>query len=66
VASGARLLAGGKANPSHGSKAFLTPTLLVDVTSSMKIAQKEVWLALMWFVAFADTYDIEYRRCSGP
>eukprot|EP00042_Codosiga_hollandica_P026154 m.122090 g.122090 ORF g.122090 m.122090 type:complete len:167 (+) comp52111_c0_seq11:211-711(+) len=42
VASGARLLAGGRTNPAYSTGSFLLPTLLVDVTTEMKIAQKEV------------------------
>jgi acyl-CoA reductase-like NAD-dependent aldehyde dehydrogenase len=44
VAKGARLLAGGKINPAYAQQTFYVPTLLVDVTTEMLIAQKEVWV----------------------
>eukprot|EP00042_Codosiga_hollandica_P026155 m.122099 g.122099 ORF g.122099 m.122099 type:complete len:147 (+) comp52111_c0_seq12:211-651(+) len=47
VASGARLLAGGRTNPAYSTGSFLLPTLLVDVTTEMKIAQKEVFGPVM-------------------
>jgi acyl-CoA reductase-like NAD-dependent aldehyde dehydrogenase len=45
VAQGARLLAGGKRyeHPVHGRGHYFAPTLLVDVTRDMRIAQEELF-----------------------
>lgn len=45
VANGARLLCGGKryVHPQYPKGHYFTPTLLVDVTPSMKIAQEELF-----------------------
>lgn len=45
VAQGARLLAGGKRyeHPIHGRGHYFAPTLLVDVTRDMRIAQEELF-----------------------
>eukprot|EP00051_Salpingoeca_urceolata_P031567 m.12052 g.12052 ORF g.12052 m.12052 type:complete len:603 (-) comp4168_c0_seq2:214-2022(-) len=56
VSKGARLLAGGKPNTAAGP-AFYTPTLLVDVTSSMRIAQQEVFGPVMVIMKAADDKD---------
>ncbi|KAI1329951.1 Aldehyde/histidinol dehydrogenase [Xylariaceae sp. FL0255] len=49
VASGARLLAGGKRyiHPDHPSGFYFTPTLLVDVTPDMKVANEECFGPIM-------------------
>jgi len=57
VAKGARLLAGGKTNPAYPSKSFFMPTLLVDVTSDMQIAQKEVFGPVMVIFKAKDDAD---------
>lgn len=45
VKNGARLIAGGKRHnhPNHPNGHYFTPTLLVDVTPNMKIAQEELF-----------------------
>lgn len=49
VAKGARLLAGGKryVHPEHPAGAYFAPTLLVDVTPDMAIAQEECFGPIM-------------------
>ncbi|KAL7621544.1 Meiotic Sister-Chromatid recombination aldehyde dehydrogenase [Parahypoxylon ruwenzoriense] len=49
IASGARLLAGGKrySHPDHPSGFYFTPTLLVDVTPDMAIANEECFGPIM-------------------
>ena len=57
VANGARLLAGGKANTKYDTGAFYEPTLLVDVTPNMQIAQKEVFGPVMVIMKALDDED---------
>ena len=57
VANGARLLAGGKVNTKYDTGAFYEPTLLVDVTPSMQIAQKEVFGPVMVIMKAQDDED---------
>eukprot|EP00050_Salpingoeca_kvevrii_P014418 m.35957 g.35957 ORF g.35957 m.35957 type:complete len:608 (+) comp5753_c0_seq1:41-1864(+) len=61
VRGGARLLAGGTINKKpDGSGTFLTPTLLVDVTKDMDIAQHEVFGPVMTiFKARDDEHALE-------
>lgn len=47
VAKGARLLSGGRRNPSLPSGLFYEPTILADVTDDMLIAQEEVFGPVM-------------------
>ncbi|KAJ5895956.1 uncharacterized protein N7473_005355 [Penicillium subrubescens] len=56
VGQGARLLAGGKryTHPTHQHGHYFTPTLLVDVTPSMRIAQEELF-APIFLVMRADS-----------
>lgn len=58
VKSGARLLAGGSVNSSPGcAGGFMQPTLLVDVTPEMKIAQEEVFGPVMVIMKAKDDND---------
>lgn len=57
VSLGARLLAGGKPNPQFPGGPFFMPTLLVDVTRDMKIAQTEVFGPVMTIMKFTDDAD---------
>lgn len=47
VSKGARVLVGGKRNPDHPKGNFYLPTVLVDVTNDMRIAQEEVFGPVM-------------------
>ena len=47
VKQGARLLAGGKINPNLPNGLFYEPTILADVTPTMRIAQEEVFGPVM-------------------
>lgn len=57
VAKGARLIAGGCMNTKYGSRAFFQPTLLVDVTTDMLIAKKEVFGPVMVIMRAEDDND---------
>lgn len=51
VRSGAKVLVGGKPNPSHaGQGNFYLPTVLAHVTNGMKIAQEEVFGPVMTII----------------
>jgi len=57
VAAGARLLTGGKRPeglPGEAQGYFIAPTVLVDVTSDMEIAQQEVFGPVLVAMAFDD------------
>ncbi|KAF9738260.1 hypothetical protein PMIN06_001796 [Paraphaeosphaeria minitans] len=62
VAQGARLVCGGKRHihPQHPKGHFFAPTFLVDVTSSMKIAQEELF-APVFTLMRADSVDHAIR-----
>ena len=59
VAQGARLLAGGKrySDPSSPSGSFFTPTLLADVTPSMRIAQEELFAPIFLLMRASSPAD---------
>ena len=58
VKQGARLLAGGRVNPSANCLGgFMEPTLLVDVTPDMSIAQHEVFGPVMVILRAEDDDD---------
>lgn len=59
VAQGARLLLGGKQylHPNYPQGHYFEPTLLVDVTSSMKIAQNEVFGPVLTMMKARDVDD---------
>jgi len=57
VASGARLLAGGKRNADYPDGSFMEPTLLVDVTRDMDIACNEVFGPVMTVMKAEDDED---------
>ncbi|KAK9474845.1 Aldehyde/histidinol dehydrogenase [Dipodascopsis tothii] len=59
VAGGARLLAGGRryAHPRYPFGAFFEPTLLVDVTPAMRIANEELFAPVMVVMRARDTTD---------
>ncbi|KAI5303200.1 Meiotic Sister-Chromatid recombination aldehyde dehydrogenase, partial [Ascosphaera atra] len=59
VAQGARLLAGGKRyrHPDHPHGHFFEPTMLVDVTPSMRIAQTELFAPIFVLMKARDVHD---------
>jgi acyl-CoA reductase-like NAD-dependent aldehyde dehydrogenase len=59
VANGARLLAGGKRykHPKHPKGHYFTPTLLVDVLPSMRIAATELFAPVFLLMRAADLSD---------
>jgi acyl-CoA reductase-like NAD-dependent aldehyde dehydrogenase len=64
VKSGARLVAGGVLPPQGAAGQFYPPTVLVDVTSTMRIAQEEVFGPIM--CVFKITSDAEaVEICNG-
>lgn len=54
VASGARVLHGGKARPDLGSGLFFEPTVIRDVTREMKINREETFGPVVPVLAFKD------------
>ncbi|WP_417621298.1 aldehyde dehydrogenase family protein [Parasphingorhabdus sp.] len=54
---GATLLAGGKARPDKGSGYFIEPTVFVDVTNDMRIAQEEIFGPVLVVIPFDDDDD---------
>lgn len=63
---GARLLAGGKRlrHPQHPAGHYFAPTLLVDVTSDMAIAQEELFAPVFLVMAF-DTVEEAIQLANG-
>lgn len=59
VNQGARLLAGGKrfTHPEHSKGHYFTPTLIVDVTPSMKIAQTELFAPVFLLMRASSVAD---------
>ena len=57
VAQGARLITGGKRNANLQKGSFMEPTLIVDVTRDMDIAQNEVFGPVMTIMKAADDDD---------
>ncbi|KAI9744043.1 MAG: Meiotic Sister-Chromatid recombination aldehyde dehydrogenase, partial [Candelina submexicana] len=59
VAQGARLLVGGKqyTHPKYPKGHYFQPTLLVDVTSSMRVAQEEVFAPIFVLMRASDIDD---------
>lgn len=54
---GATLLAGGKARPDKGSGYFIEPTVFVDATNDMRIAQEEIFGPVLTVIPFEDDDD---------
>lgn len=54
---GATLLAGGKARPDKGTGYFIEPTVFVDVTNDMRIAQEEIFGPVLVVIPFEDDDD---------
>jgi aldehyde dehydrogenase (NAD+) len=54
---GATLLAGGKARPDKGGGYFIEPTVFVDVTNDMRIAQEEIFGPVLVVIPFEDDED---------
>ena len=57
VKEGATLLAGGNLRPDKGSGWFIEPTCFVDVTSSMRIAQEEIFGPVLVVIPYEDEED---------
>ena len=57
VQEGATLLAGGKARPDKGTGYFIEPTVFVDVTNDMRIAQEEIFGPVLVVIPFEDDDD---------
>jgi len=54
---GATLLHGGKARPDKGNGFFVEPTVFVDVTNDMRIAQEEIFGPVLVVIPFEDDED---------
>ena len=54
---GATLLHGGKARPDKGGGYFIEPTVFVDVTNDMRIAQEEIFGPVLVVIPFEDDED---------
>jgi aldehyde dehydrogenase (NAD+) len=54
---GATLLHGGKARPDKGTGFFIEPTVFVDVTNDMRIAQEEIFGPVLVVIPFEDDED---------
>lgn len=54
---GATLLAGGKARPDKGSGYFIEPTVFVDVSNDMRIAQEEIFGPVLVVIPYEDDDD---------
>ncbi len=57
VKEGATLLHGGKARPDKGTGYFIEPTVFVDVTNDMRIAQEEIFGPVLVVIPFEDDED---------
>ncbi|AMO70581.1 aldehyde dehydrogenase family protein [Sphingorhabdus sp. M41] len=69
---GATLLAGGNARPDKGTGYFIEPTVFVDVTNDMRIAQEEIFGPVLVVIPFDDddaavriANDSEYGLSGG-
>jgi acyl-CoA reductase-like NAD-dependent aldehyde dehydrogenase len=72
VKEGARLVAGGKAQPVNGKGAFVQATVLAGVDNRMKVAQEEIFGPVLAVIPFdgvddaiAKANDIPYGLASG-
>ena len=54
---GATLLHGGRARPDKGEGYFIEPTVFVDVTNDMRIAQEEIFGPVLVVIPFEDDDD---------
>ncbi|MBW8784356.1 MAG: aldehyde dehydrogenase family protein [Novosphingobium sp.] len=54
---GATLLHGGQARPDKGGGYFIEPTVFVDVTNDMRIAQEEIFGPVLVVIPFEDDED---------
>jgi len=54
---GATLLHGGKARPDKGNGFFVEPTVFVDVTNDMRIAQEEIFGPVLVVIPYEDDED---------
>jgi aldehyde dehydrogenase (NAD+) len=54
---GATLLHGGKARPDKGGGYFVEPTVFVDVTNDMRIAQEEIFGPVLVVIPYEDDED---------
>jgi aldehyde dehydrogenase (NAD+) len=54
---GATLLHGGRARPDKGNGYFIEPTVFVDVTNDMRIAQEEIFGPVLVVIPFEDDED---------
>jgi aldehyde dehydrogenase (NAD+) len=54
---GATLLHGGKTRPDKGGGFFIEPTVFVDVTNDMRIAQEEIFGPVLVVIPFEDDED---------
>jgi aldehyde dehydrogenase (NAD+) len=54
---GATLLHGGRARPDKGDGYFIEPTVFVDVTNDMRIAQEEIFGPVLVVIPFEDDED---------
>jgi aldehyde dehydrogenase (NAD+) len=54
---GATLLAGGKMRPDKGGGFFIEPTVFVDVTNDMRVAQEEIFGPVLVVIPFEDDDD---------
>ncbi|MBU6268265.1 MAG: aldehyde dehydrogenase family protein [Sphingomonadales bacterium] len=54
---GATLLHGGNARPDKGNGYFIEPTVFVDVTNDMRIAQEEIFGPVLVVIPFEDDED---------
>ena len=57
VKEGARLIAGGKAQPVNGKGAFMQATVLADVDNRMKVAQEEIFGPVLAVIPFDGVDD---------
>jgi len=72
VKEGARLVAGGKAQPVNGKGAFVQATVLADVSNRMRVAQEEIFGPVLAVIPFdgvedaiAQANDVFYGLASG-
>jgi aldehyde dehydrogenase (NAD+) len=54
---GAKVACGGKAPEDRGAGWFVEPTLLVDVTNDMRVAQEEIFGPVLCLIAYEDDDD---------
>ena len=57
VKEGAKLVAGGHAQPVNGKGAFVQATVLADVDNKMKVAQEEIFGPVLSVIPFDDVED---------